>query len=75
VVQTFGSPDRCFSITPREQRHVEGGIIGEDPSLEHDTAGTAHFESIAVRRRLTRLGVEFTVDAVKRHEVPQICEE
>jgi hypothetical protein len=64
------------SIPPREQRHVDGSVIGEeDPSLEHDTAGTGHFESITVRCERARVGAKFTVRAVKRHELPQLREQ
>jgi hypothetical protein len=48
---------------------------GKYPSLEHDTVRTSHLKSITVGSRLARLGVESTVEAVKRHEFPQISEQ
>jgi len=50
-------------------------VIGEDPSFEHNTTRTLNFQSITVRCRRACLRVEFTVDAVKCHEFPQICED
>jgi hypothetical protein len=64
-----------YLVPPREQRHVDRGVVGKDPSLEHDLAWTGYFEAIAVRCRRTRLGSELTVRAVEFYEFPHIREQ
>jgi hypothetical protein len=63
------------SIPPSEQCHVYRGVIREHSPLEDDTALVRHLESVAVRCRLARFGVKFSMHAVERHELPQVFEQ
>jgi len=64
-----------ISIPPREQRHVDGSNLEEDPSLEDNAARTGHFEPIAVRCRFTRRRPEFTVWPMEFYKFPQIFQQ
>src|SRR5262249_24662407 len=62
------------AVPSREQRHVDGGIIGDDPSLEDDTAGAGHLQPIADWRRRAGDRAQLAVGSVKRHEFSQVGE-
>lgn len=54
-----------FSIPPREQRQVDGGVIRYDPPLEHHATGTRDFQAITIGRWLACDRTQSTVRVCK----------
>ena len=70
----LGQQNPTPSIPASQQRQVDRGIVGDDPTLEDHAAWSSDFKTIAVRSRLAGVRAKFTVWAVERDEFLQISQ-
>ena len=70
----FGEPAAIRDQFQRQERHVDGSIIRDHPTLEYDTTRTLEFKSIAVGCRRTRLRLQRTVWTMELYKFPHIGE-